>query len=768
MPVPRTVKLYPVIVDLKSLGESKEATALVVLVATFLVLCGYYMPFLSDDAMISFRYAQRFAAGEGLTWTSGEPVEGYSDFLWVLLHAPFALIGLDLVPVARVIGFCGALFGVISVSLNPITLRLDLGRVLGGAGYLALLVPFAVWAIGGLEHGFMSGILVGSLALAERHYQIHVEGAAVGAASRWTSLPALSILLTALTLLRVDGILIAGLVCLGLSVAALPRLSGLLLGLKVSIGPLVALALQQCFRMVYYHDWIPNTARAKVTVEDVRWEQGLNHVLQGVSATSIGITLALVALFFGGQHALRRSAPAMCVVVGWLGYQIYVGGDIFPSFRQVLLGLVPFAHIAAVGASTWAPPKFGDRHVLSGGLLVALHLWMQMAHPENQRGKTERWEWGGSSIGPLLKQAFAGQNPLLAVDAAGALPYWSGLDALDLLGLNDRYLAQHRPSNFGKGGIGHELGDAEYYLKRKPDIFAFCGAVGNEMPCFAHSKQMVKTSEFTTNYRTVRLEGTAPRRSAGAIQVRIDGSVGIETDHNQLTIPAYFLASPESSVRATLQSSGKLGVTLGRGDVGIIERLNIPPGRWDISIDQTDQLQVGIECSGRPAVRRAPGTVFENQRGTLVDILVALNNEATEQHVEVLKLTRSSKPVSFSCVRGGALSNADLGAPLDGAHWRAPPAVQVPAKGTLDIRAAIPVRAKTMLVSADANDVLLVRIVQNELESNWFTVPRVSGSGMKTRRVVLPSDSPRGTGTMVQFRQSEGDGHASIRALSFQ
>jgi arabinofuranosyltransferase len=40
----------------------------------------HYLPFLSDDSLISLRYAHRLLDGHGLTWTEGRPVEGYSLF----------------------------------------------------------------------------------------------------------------------------------------------------------------------------------------------------------------------------------------------------------------------------------------------------------------------------------------------------------------------------------------------------------------------------------------------------------------------------------------------------------------------------------------------------------------------------------------------------------------------------------------------------------------------------------------------------------------
>ena len=60
----------------------------------------------------------------------------------------------------------------------------------------------------------------------------------------------------------------------------------------------------------------------------------------------------------------------------------------------------------------------------------------------------------------MLKEAFGDQQPLYAVDNAGCLPNFSGLPALDMLGLNDHYLAHHPPPNIGTGYLGHELATA--------------------------------------------------------------------------------------------------------------------------------------------------------------------------------------------------------------------------------------------------------------------------------------------------------------------
>src|SRR3954469_18824636 len=50
--------------------------------------------FVCDDAYISFRYARHLAGGHGLRFNLAEvtPVEGYSNFLWVLIAAVFEAV----------------------------------------------------------------------------------------------------------------------------------------------------------------------------------------------------------------------------------------------------------------------------------------------------------------------------------------------------------------------------------------------------------------------------------------------------------------------------------------------------------------------------------------------------------------------------------------------------------------------------------------------------------------------------------------------------
>ncbi|MDF1535435.1 MAG: hypothetical protein P1S46_02905 [bacterium] len=58
-----------------------------------------------DDAFISFRYAANLAQGHGLVWNTGEaPIEGFTNFLWVLIMTVPHLAGIDPVAFSMILG----------------------------------------------------------------------------------------------------------------------------------------------------------------------------------------------------------------------------------------------------------------------------------------------------------------------------------------------------------------------------------------------------------------------------------------------------------------------------------------------------------------------------------------------------------------------------------------------------------------------------------------------------------------------------------------
>lgn len=527
-----------------------------------------YWPFIADDALISLRYAERLLDGDGLTWTDGERVEGYSNLLWVLGCAAMGLLRVDLIDAARLLGVAGIGGAIVSVTLWE---RGEgrAGRLGGAIGGLAIALggAAAVWAIGGLEQPLVALLLALGVLLA-RPLAEGVPSARIGP-------PAAALALLCLT--RPDGALLAGLVGLGLFLARGPSWAALRQVVALGAPAAAAVVGQLVFRLAYYGDHLPNTARAKLALTRERLASGWEYVSDGAIWLWPLVALALVALWRPRRSAWLWAAP----LAGWLGYVVFIGGDIFPARRH----LVPALVLVGFAVASAATRLLGARVARLGAPLVALALAWQVrlgfGDPANEAAIRERWEWDGEVVGELLGRAFGEAAPLLAVDPAGCLPYFSKLPALDMLGLNDRYLATHPPPGFGKGWLGHELGDGAYVWSRRPDLVVLCGPTGGRKACFRSGRELVERADFKDAYVLVTFEGRTPRRVRSGIWTRRDGRIGVRVEAGAIVVPGFLLTG--KGVVAGLDDAGRIGAVIpakGRA------RLRLPEaegGAWSVS-----------------------------------------------------------------------------------------------------------------------------------------------------------------------------------------
>ena len=86
---------------------SKIISALYYLfIIIILGIFSYKFYFVCDDAYISFQYARNLASGFGLTFNRGlDPVEGYTNFLWVIIESFFYYINVPLQLIMPLISF---------------------------------------------------------------------------------------------------------------------------------------------------------------------------------------------------------------------------------------------------------------------------------------------------------------------------------------------------------------------------------------------------------------------------------------------------------------------------------------------------------------------------------------------------------------------------------------------------------------------------------------------------------------------------------------
>jgi hypothetical protein len=142
---------------LKHLQNHLNLAAIIVIVIPSIIYVLHALRFgtwIVDDAAITFTYSRNFAHGYGLVSQPGmSPVEGYSNFAWVLLLSPFFLLNVfDPVITPKLISFLLIVgtFIVLYQMLKP----LPGSHWVAFAAFTltALNTSFVVWTISGLEN----------------------------------------------------------------------------------------------------------------------------------------------------------------------------------------------------------------------------------------------------------------------------------------------------------------------------------------------------------------------------------------------------------------------------------------------------------------------------------------------------------------------------------------------------------------------------------------------------------------------------------------
>lgn len=575
--------------------------ALLVLVAGSVLLAHArrYLPFLADDALISLRYSERLLQGDGLTWNDGERVEGYSNLLWVLATALVGVVLDDLVLAARALGVVSAwaCLAAVVVYRAPFASAREWIAPAAGALLLALSGALTVWSIGGLEQPLLAALLAWAYVMALRVAAPPAgDGAAASSATsaiaplagfRWQRwwLPGLALGLLSWT--RPDGFLFA--VPLALCVTVLPGAAerGLRPALLLLAIPALFVGLQLAFRLAYYGEWAPNTALVKLAWTPQRQAQGIRYVLAGLSVAWPLLVLAatsVAALFEAGPRF--RTITLSLALICWLAYVATIGGDIFPAWRHLVAAHVLLALLSVEGISALARRFRRVCPVLVGGLLLLPAMAVsQSRDPGAHAALRERWEWDAPPIAELLRRHFGARQPLLAVDAAGCLPFFSKLPALDMLGLNDAYLTHHPPKTLGQGPLGHELGDGRYFLERRPDLVIFGLPSDHGNPKFRGGWEMFRDPQFARDYERITFAAGRPERRYRVWLRRTSDKVGERRSGSEVVLPGHLFAKGDNAVAREMEGElvtalvpkamGRLRVSIPEGGVWRVEALGL-------------------------------------------------------------------------------------------------------------------------------------------------------------------------------------------------
>jgi arabinofuranosyltransferase len=291
--------------------------------------------FLTDDAYISFRYVSNSVLGYGYVWNFPpfRPVEGYTNFLWILLlDGVWRVLH---VPPPSSANYLTLAFSFLTlVALSMMTLRIKWRselrpRAVAFIGLLLLFLlvnrTFLAWTSSGLETAMFTFLVVAWV-----FFMLAPKGA-LG----WPAFCA-ALAASLLELTRPDGMLYAAGTLALLAYLFIKNRRTLKAAHCLPAAPLLLVPLHLVWRFKTYGQWLPNSYYAK----QVAWwpGSGLRYAASFVLEYALWIWIALavaVALGKNARAAIKREFSAAQAVVlaallcHFLYYTIVVGGDHF-------------------------------------------------------------------------------------------------------------------------------------------------------------------------------------------------------------------------------------------------------------------------------------------------------------------------------------------------------------------------------------------------------------------------------------------------------
>lgn len=488
-------------------ASAKPAALRIVLVLTLVLLMGHawHYRFQCDDAFISFRYARNLSRGHGLVFNPGmERVEGYTNFLWVLLLAGLDRLGIRPERAANGLSLIAtaALWAWVAWFANRNRPRPALLAAVP-TFLLAATRSVAVWSTSGMETRLFEVLLIGGILRCAFELDSVLEAAQRRRAiAGW--------LLGLATLTRPDAIVVAVPVMVAACWLMHRRRRMDRAWLTATLLPFAALvAGHVAFRRLYYGEWLPNTYYAKIG-GTFRWNWGLPYI--GAFALEYGAYLWLPLIVVGIRRYLRTQRSHIPVLFGaaLLSLALYVaaiGGDHFeyraldPAFPlgflvlgEAFVGLMEAARgglaVAAAGivivfglcdlpirshlefpsryasgfpgnaddgtpgrAAFLAPEHDlilrlpGLRAIASGHRTLTRFLTSHFVaiRQEEHQLFLEGAVTQGRSLRALVARGVLAADARIAIDCVGAIPYYSELLVLDRHGLTDVSVARARP-----------------------------------------------------------------------------------------------------------------------------------------------------------------------------------------------------------------------------------------------------------------------------------------------------------------------------------
>lgn len=421
------------------------------------------------------RYARHLYEGNGLVYNIGEYVEGYSNFLWVIILALWGSLGFNLPLIANVLGILFSLLTLV------IVFKL-MGRINDGVSFWSILPviflstnwDFTGWATGGLETALFTLLLFVAI------YRFNEEVIA-----RTSSFQLSAIICGLLCLTRPEGFLFSGIYFLTLGVVEFKRRSDWLKRVTAWLAIVAIIVIPYLiWKIIYYGDILPNSFYIKVNKPEY-FERGIRYA--GFYLLQSHAYLWILPIIIGIRKRLLCTYFMFIFSLIYLLYILWVGGDwmALRFFAPIIPMLIFMMVVGFKSVFDYAlskrKPLFRYSLILFLILYVGITFWLN-ALPTYKYGKNRKFvfneklqilDYGALHLpeGNAIEVARAFKrvllpNEVVAASFAGFTGLYTDIRVIDTLGLNDKYIARlpiQKP-----GQPGHEKqAPFEYLINNK-------------------------------------------------------------------------------------------------------------------------------------------------------------------------------------------------------------------------------------------------------------------------------------------------------------
>jgi arabinofuranosyltransferase len=475
------------------------------LCAAVLVWHSAQFGFVTDDAFISFVYSRNFAEHGELAFNLGDPVEGYTNFLWTVLLGVGMFLGLPPEPTSLVLGNAFAI-GTLYVSFRVVELVTRRGSPWAylPPALLALSSGFACWASGGLETQLFTFLVTAAIYCYVRGDARDPDGTP-NADGRWLGRAGWLLALAAMT--RPEGLIVAAVIGvhrIGFAVLRDRRAPFSPHELRAAASFLVLWAPWFAWRWWYYGYPFPNTYYVKAAGAAVKdydsamLANGLHYVWVWLTQVNVVWVSPLIAI---GLAWARPRTPRFYLgslllpLAGiYVVYTITVGGDFMGLHRFVM----PLFVIAAIGLALGLEKlasliEHAAARRIAGpavaAILVGLFAWdqlgltrasMRFGNWKDDNGiDTPAFLWVYTHDRAVIGKRMAGcftDEDFSIFGGAGAQPYYADMRGIDVFGLVSTRIAHEVPRTRKRAGH-NKWGPDALLAEHGPDFVFSCYSI---------------------------------------------------------------------------------------------------------------------------------------------------------------------------------------------------------------------------------------------------------------------------------------------------